>query len=273
MVFECTVDRLSSTSRCLDRSALARRLPGMPGVARPMCRESPSSSPAPFCLAPHFRSRRSPRPDAFAQAFRSQDDSAPSRIPTTAGAGCPSLDCAARQRSTTFLCLCQLPASRHGTNGSLPCFCSSTGVCKSCWSLKKSHRPWSGVPVTSCSILTGLGNRCFAKSFSLTDNVCLGRRPVALTAELPLSLLLSRFHRAGDVEKRAHWTDGTRKDSTVSCCTNARLGRSNREECIVAMASVWAVLADAGGRSRVTFKVAGNCDRGRPLAHAISHQP
>jgi hypothetical protein len=139
--------------------------------------------------------------------------------------------------------------------------------------LKKSQRPWSGVPVTSCSILTGVGNCCFEKSFSLTDNVCLGRRPVTLTAEFPLFLLLSLFHRAGDVEKRAHWTDGTRKERIVSCCTNARLGRSSREEGIVAMSSVWAVLADAGGRSRPTFKVAGNCDRGRPLAHVISPKP
>jgi hypothetical protein len=132
------------------------------------------------------------------------------------------------------------------------------------------------VPVTSCSISTGFGNCCFEKSFSLTDSVCLGRRPVARTAEFPLFLLLSLFHRAGDVEKRAHWTDGTRKERIVSCCANARLGRRSREEGIVAMSSVWAVLADAGGRSRPTFKVAGtagNCDRGRPLAHAISPKP
>jgi len=120
--------------------------------------------------------------------------------------------------------------------------------------------------VTSCSIATGVGNCWFSKSFCFTDSVCLGRKAVPLTAEIPLFLLLSAFHLAGDVEKhalgalRAQCAEGTRKARTASECVDAALGRNSREAGIVAMALVWAVPADAEGRSSKV--AAGKCDRG-----------
>jgi hypothetical protein len=65
--------------------------------------------------------------------------------------------------------------------------------------------------------------------------------PVPLTADRPRFGLLSPFHRAGDVEKcalgalRAHWAEGTRKDSTASDVAECRLGRNIRELGIAAI--------------------------------------
>jgi hypothetical protein len=247
MGFVRTADHLSWTGQWWDHAWQARMPLDMPGASRPACLEPPSSSSVWSCLVAGSHGRRSRPPDACARSSRSPGGSAPLRIPTTAGVATQSLDCVARLLSMTVLCPCQPPTCPDIANCCIPCRCSSTGVCRSFLSLKNPQRPWSGVPVTFSSIFTGFGSFWASKSFSLTESVCLGRRPVALTAEFPLSLLLSLLHRAGDVEKhalgalRAHWTEGTRKESTTSDF-DARLGRNIREDDIAAMMSAWAVL-------------------------------
>jgi hypothetical protein len=75
----------------------------------------------------------------------------------------------------------------------------------------------------------------------MTDNVCLGRGPVALTAERPRWLLLSFLHLAGDVENRAagamrmQCTEGMRNERIVSGFAN-RHGRTTREADMAAIA-------------------------------------
>jgi hypothetical protein len=138
---------------------------------------------------------------------------------------------------------CQPLRSHSVYHRCVPCRCSSTGVCSSFLSLKNPHNPCVSVPTTfSFSlILTGFGNRCLLKFFSITDSVCLGRRPVARTAESPRLILLSFLHLAGDVENpaagalRVHFAEGTRKARTVSGRGDSA-GRKNRRGVVAAIA-------------------------------------
>lgn len=231
----------SAISRYLDRALQARVLPDTQSASQPECPGSPSSFPAQSCPSPCSRSHRSQLLIACARSFRSRGDFVPLRTPTRVGAGSPSHGCAAHQLSMTVLGSCQQLTGLVANSCLIPWRCSSTGVCKSFWSLKKSQSPWSGAPVTFSSILTGFGNCWFAKSFCLTDSVCLGRRPVLLTADSPRLLLLSFLQRGCEVEKRAadalrvHWTEGTRKESTASDLADVRLGRSMRDDGIAIM--------------------------------------
>lgn len=116
------------------------------------------------------------------------------------------------------------------------------------------------MPANFCSTFSGLGKRWRAKSFSLTERVCLGRGPVLLTADKPRLLLLSFLHRDDDVEKHAfgvlrmHWPAGSRKDKMLSGLADARLCRHKRDDGIAAMTeAVLAVLQHlytVRGRSR-----------------------
>jgi hypothetical protein len=205
---------------------------------------SPSSSFAPPHRGPCSRSLHIQPPIDVARSSPSQGGSVLSRIPTIAGAACPSLDFAARRLSILDLCARQPLLHPRLNADAVPCLFSSTGVCNSFWSLKKSQRPWSGVPVTFSVIGTGRGNSCFWKSFCLTDNVWRGRRPVPLTADTPRLELLSFLHRTGDVENRAaeavrvHWKEGTRNERTVSGLADCRVGRIVRESGMVVIGSI-----------------------------------
>jgi hypothetical protein len=121
-------------------------------------------------------------------------------------------------------------------------------------SLKKSHKPWSGVPVTFSVMGTGFGGWSPDPFLDRTESVCLFRRPVPRTADTPLLELLSFLHLMGDVENRAagalrmHWAEGTRKARTDSVALiDAALGRIIRL-CMVAIVLLDCASLTAGRR-------------------------